>query len=113
MIKTSIPRLHSYTPKDGSARVHVLHNDAPQPDNIMLRDAVDGIVEAMGEPVAGYFLVAWAQDGGYWNAYNTQVMPSPITPSLLPGWLHTIATRTLAACEARDTFNQMFEWRDE
>ena len=64
-------------------------------------------------PLAGYIVLGMYADGrtamGY--RYDSDV-PNIVPRALLPAWVAEVLRRDIIAeSEARDVFNEMFEWR--
>jgi hypothetical protein len=103
----------------GGADVHVLHNKQPDPGNenwrgSLVRNARNIAGFASDDlPLAGYVVVGLFADGSASVAYRYDTTQSNSVPrSLIPAWIAEIIRREMITCvEARDTFNDMFEWR--
>lgn len=64
-------------------------------------------------PLVGYVLVGVFSDGAASVGYRYDPDTCPIPRMLFPAWIAEWIRRDLiGAVEARDVFNQMFEWRE-
>lgn len=104
--------------KNGGADVRVLHQ---QPANgeedwrgSILKNARAVSEQATDDaPLVGYVLVGIYADGCTSVGYRYDSKTCPIPRTLLPAWLaETVRRDLLINEEARDVFNEMFEWKE-
>lgn len=104
--------------KNGGAEVRVLPTRAePFPDEEDYRGAIVRNARRVAEfdkPLAGYLILGFFEDAsvsvGYrYNNKCTRAIPR----MLLPAWIAEVVRRDLISNEeARDVFNEMFQWQE-
>ena len=104
--------------KNGGAEVRVLHQNHANGDEDW-RGAVLKNARAIGEmatedsPLVGYLLVGVYGDGTSSVGYRYDPKTCPIPRSVFPSWIAELIRRDLLTdVEARNVFNEMFEWQD-
>lgn len=105
--------------KDGGADVHVLNNkrmDDGGEDwrgSIVKNARVTADMETPDAPLVGYLMVGIYADGCTSTSFRYDSEQCPIPRALLPSWVAEVVRRDiLMDGEARNVFNEMFEWRD-
>jgi hypothetical protein len=103
--------------KNGGADVRVLPTAPSLPDRRggmmkhtrMVIDHSEEHDPLVGHIVIGFFASGKSSVGFYHNPDTC-----PIPRALLPAWIKELVRRDLITeVEARDVFNEMFEWRDK
>ncbi len=105
--------------KNGGADVRVLNNkhmDDGGEDwrgSIVKNARVTADFATDKAPLVGYLMVGMYADGMTSASFRYDTERCPIPRALLPAWLAEVVRRDiLMDGEARDVFNEMFEWRD-
>lgn len=105
--------------KNGGADVRVMNREPINPEGEDWRGKIIANARGVAEqatpeaPLVGYLVVGFYADGcssiGYRYDPDRMIIPRP----LIPSWLAEIVRRDmLVSVEARDTFNEMFEWQE-
>lgn len=104
--------------KNGGAEVRVLRREPINPDGEDYRGKVVENARRVAEmatdeaPLVGYVLVGLYRDGTTSVGYRYDLNDCPVPRMILPEWIAEIIRRDMiTAPEARDVFNEMFEWR--
>lgn len=105
--------------KNGGAEVRVLDNKRLSEGGEDYRGTIVTAARQAAEmssedsSLAGYVIIGLYSDGLTSLSFRYDHSKAMIPKALIPAWLAEVLRRDiLAHGEARDTFNQMFEWRD-
>lgn len=103
--------------KNGGADVRVLNRDPVNPDGENWRGKIienARVIAAFDEPgseLVGYLMIGIFTDGKTSLGFRHDKERCPIPLSLMPSWVAELVRRDMIVeREARDTFNEMFEW---
>lgn len=112
-------RLRRVRMKNGGADVRVLDLPKPNPEGEDWRGSIIASARQIGEyvsdekPLVGYVILGLYGDGTTSLGWRYDFEICPIPRALLPAWLAEVVRRDLISeCEARDVFNEMFEWQE-
>ena len=104
--------------KSGGAEVRVLHQNSANGDEDW-RGSIVKNARSIGEqatvesPLVGYVLVGLYGDGAASVGFRYDLKNCPVPRAVFPERVAEIIRRDmLTAPEARDVFNEMFEWRE-
>lgn len=102
--------------KNGGADVRVIQRQDEGEDwrGTVIRNARTVADHATEDaPLVGYLLIGFYGDGCSSVGFRYDPERTPIPRALMPAWVEEVVRRDmLTAVEAKDTFNDMFEWRD-
>jgi hypothetical protein len=105
--------------KNGGADVRVFNREPINPEGENWRgklvEHARGIAEAATEddPLVGFFIIGMFGKGTTATGFRYDPQLSPIPRAMMPAYIAEIVRRdVLMAGEARDVFNEMFEWRE-
>lgn len=103
--------------KDGGADVHVIRNRKMEAGGEDWRGTLAANARSVAEhhteqcPLVGYIMLGVFKDGAYSIGYRWNSNTAPIPQTLLPTYVAEVIRRELVtATEARQVFNEMFEW---
>ncbi len=106
--------------KNGGADVRVIDRSAVSPGGEDWRgNIIDCARKSAGlatedAPLVGFVVVGLYGDGAASVGYRYDLESRTIPRALLPEWIAEIIRRDMIAQpDAREVFNEMFEWRDE
>lgn len=104
--------------KNGGADVRVLDRETPNLGEENWRGSIIANARTVAEqatekaPLVGYVVIGMYGDGCSSVGYRYDPERCPVPRALLPSWLAEIVRRDLLmGVEARDVFDEMFEWQ--
>lgn len=112
-------RIRRVRMKNGGADVRVLNREPINPEGEDWRGKIIANARGVAEqatndaPLVGYVVVGLYADGAASVGYRYDFDKCPVPRMLIPAWVSEIIRRDMiVAPEARDVFNEMFEWSD-
>jgi hypothetical protein len=103
--------------KNGGADVRVIDRKIDSGDGQDWRGSIQANARKIAEmgteadPLVGYVVLGIFAEGGASMGYRYDFDRAPIPRMLLPAWIAELIRRDmLVNPEARDVFNEMFEW---
>lgn len=105
--------------KNGGADVRVLNREPVNPDGEDWRGKIITNARAIAEqasedaPLVGYVVLGLYADGGSSIGYRYDFERCPVPRMFIPAWVAEIIRRDIiVGPEAKNVFNDMFEWRE-
>jgi hypothetical protein len=99
--------------KNGGADVRVLNREPINPDGEDWRGKIVANARTISEQgsLAGFVVVGFFEDGTYSIGYRYDPPRCPVPRTLIPAWIEDmLRPDMLMNVEAREVFNEMFEW---
>lgn len=106
--------------KNGGADVRVLNREPINADGEDWRGKIVSNARGVADqatdkaPLVGFVVLGFFADGGYSLGYRYDYENCPVPRTLIPAWVEDVLRRDMIMkIEARETFEEMFEWRDK